>query len=157
MLINHKCLFHSGTAKKLSRFGYFNTKVQEAYNIIIFWFLMENSILKIFGCIDVKITPDLSKHPGSWRPGYSMRFLQVIFSMHNFCFQLCKEGPVYLRSFLCLVEWYKYLFFSIMQRRSRIFKESFLLGRMIKYLFLQICKEDQDIRYLKSFLCLLDW
>ena len=32
-------------------------KVQEAYNII-FWFLMENSILKIFGSMDVKITPD---------------------------------------------------------------------------------------------------
>jgi hypothetical protein len=58
LLINHKRLFHSGTAKKLSRFGYFNTKVQEAYNIMIFLFLMENSILKIFGSIDVKITPD---------------------------------------------------------------------------------------------------
>ena len=26
LLINHKRLFYSGTAKKLSRFGYFNTK-----------------------------------------------------------------------------------------------------------------------------------
>ena len=34
------------------------TKVQEAYNIMIFWFLMENSILKIFGSVDIKITPD---------------------------------------------------------------------------------------------------
>ena len=33
-------------------------KVQEAYDIIIFRFLMENSILKIFGSMDVKITPD---------------------------------------------------------------------------------------------------
>ena len=33
-------------------------KKQEAYNIINFWFLMENSILKIFGSVDVKITPD---------------------------------------------------------------------------------------------------
>jgi hypothetical protein len=33
-------------------------KVLEAYNIIIFRFLMENSILKIFGSVDVKITPD---------------------------------------------------------------------------------------------------
>ena len=56
LLINHKCLFHSDTTKKL---GYFNKKVQqEAYNIIIFWFLMENSILKMFGSIDVKITLD---------------------------------------------------------------------------------------------------
>ena len=33
-------------------------KVQEAYNIIHFCPLMENSILKIFGSVDVKITPD---------------------------------------------------------------------------------------------------
>ena len=33
-------------------------KVQEAYNIINFRFLMENSILEIFGSVDVKITPD---------------------------------------------------------------------------------------------------
>jgi hypothetical protein len=52
LLINHKRLFHSGTAKKL---GYFNKKVQEAYNIVSFGFLMENSTLKIFGSIDVKI------------------------------------------------------------------------------------------------------
>ena len=58
MLINHKHLFHSGTAKKLSHFGYFNTKVQKAYNIIFFLFLMENSILKISGSMDVKITPE---------------------------------------------------------------------------------------------------
>ena len=32
-------------------------KVQEVYNIINFGFLMENSILKIFGSMDVKITP----------------------------------------------------------------------------------------------------
>ena len=32
-------------------------KVQETYKIINFWFLMENSILKIFGSLDVKITP----------------------------------------------------------------------------------------------------
>ena len=41
--------------------GFFGpTKVQEAYmyNIIIFLFLMENSIVKIFGSVDVKITPD---------------------------------------------------------------------------------------------------
>ena len=57
-LINHKHLFHSGTAKKLSCFGFFNTKVQEAYNIINFSFLMENSILKTFGSMDLKITPD---------------------------------------------------------------------------------------------------
>ena len=34
------------------------SKGQEAYEIIFFWFLMEDSILKIFGSIDVKITPD---------------------------------------------------------------------------------------------------
>ena len=33
-------------------------KVQEAYNIINFRFLMENSILKKFGSVDVKITHD---------------------------------------------------------------------------------------------------
>ena len=33
--------------------------VQEAYNIINFRFLMENSIIKKFGSMDVKITPDL--------------------------------------------------------------------------------------------------
>ena len=39
--------------------GFFGLpKVQEAYNIINFWFLMENSILKFFGSVDVKITPD---------------------------------------------------------------------------------------------------
>ena len=37
-------------------------KVQEAYNIINFWFLMENSILKIFGSMDVKITPDFCSY-----------------------------------------------------------------------------------------------
>ena len=57
-LLNHEH-FHLGTAKKLSHFGYFNTKVQEDYNIINFLFLMENSILKIFGSMNVKITPDL--------------------------------------------------------------------------------------------------
>ena len=31
---------------------------QEAYNIIFFLFLMENSIVKIFGSVDVKITPN---------------------------------------------------------------------------------------------------
>ena len=35
-------------------------KVQDAYNILNFWFLMENSILQIFGSVDVKITPDFS-------------------------------------------------------------------------------------------------
>ena len=34
-------------------------KVQEAYNIFNFLFLMENSILKIFGSVDVKIIPVL--------------------------------------------------------------------------------------------------
>jgi hypothetical protein len=39
--------------------GFFGKlKLQEAYNIIFFLFLMENSILKIFGSVDVKITPD---------------------------------------------------------------------------------------------------
>ena len=39
--------------------GFFGQpKVQEAYNIMIFWFLMENNILKIFGSVDVKIAPD---------------------------------------------------------------------------------------------------
>ena len=41
--------------------GFFGpSKVQEAYNIIIFWFLIENSILKIFGSVDVKITSVLN-------------------------------------------------------------------------------------------------
>jgi hypothetical protein len=33
-------------------------KEQEAYNIIFLFFLMENSILKTFGSMDDKITPD---------------------------------------------------------------------------------------------------
>ena len=33
-------------------------KVQEAYKIIILLFLMENSIVQIFGSVDVNITPD---------------------------------------------------------------------------------------------------
>ena len=38
--------------------GFFGPpKVQEAYNIIFFLFLMENSILKMFGSVDFKITP----------------------------------------------------------------------------------------------------
>ena len=37
LLINHTRLFHSGTAKMLSHFGWFHTKVQEAYNILIFF------------------------------------------------------------------------------------------------------------------------
>jgi hypothetical protein len=37
---------------------YSPTKAQKAYNILIFWFLMENKFLKIFGSVDVKITPD---------------------------------------------------------------------------------------------------
>ena len=36
-------------------------KVQEAYNILFFLFLTKNSILKIFGSMDVKITPDVLK------------------------------------------------------------------------------------------------
>ena len=42
-------------------------KVQEAYNIIIFLFLMENSILKIFGSVDVKITPSSTHDISSYR------------------------------------------------------------------------------------------
>ena len=39
-------------------------RYRKAYNIIIFLFLMENSIVKIFGSLDVKITPDFcSKAP----------------------------------------------------------------------------------------------
>ena len=37
-------------------------KVKEAYNIIFFSFLMENSILNISGSVDVKITPDFSSY-----------------------------------------------------------------------------------------------
>jgi len=33
-------------------------RYRKAYNIIFFLFLMENSIVKIFGSVDVKITPD---------------------------------------------------------------------------------------------------
>ena len=40
------------------RFLFASPNVQEAYNIIIFLFLIENSILKMFGSVDVKITPD---------------------------------------------------------------------------------------------------
>ena len=44
----------------MERMGFIGQpKVQEAYNIIFFWFLMENSTLKIFGSVDVKFTPDL--------------------------------------------------------------------------------------------------
>ena len=43
--------------------GFFGQpKVQEAYNIIFFKFLMENSILKIFGSMDTKITPDFCSY-----------------------------------------------------------------------------------------------
>ena len=37
-------------------------KVQEAYNIINFRFLMENSILTISDSVDVKITPDFCSY-----------------------------------------------------------------------------------------------
>ena len=37
LLLNHTHLFHSATAKKLSRFAKFNTKVQESYAILIFF------------------------------------------------------------------------------------------------------------------------
>ena len=47
------------TENAFGRHGFFGPpKVQEAYNIIFFWFLMENSILKISGSVDVKTTPD---------------------------------------------------------------------------------------------------
>ena len=43
--------------------GFFGQpKVQEAYNIIFFSFLMENRILKKFGSVDVKITPDICSY-----------------------------------------------------------------------------------------------
>ena len=38
-------------------------KGQESYNIINFWILMENRILKISGSMDVKITPDFTVWP----------------------------------------------------------------------------------------------
>ena len=40
-----------------------------AYNLINSWFLMTNSILKIFGSVDVKITPDFCylQYPVDWR------------------------------------------------------------------------------------------
>ena len=45
----------------MERMGFIGQpKVQEAYNIIFFWFLMENSIPKLFGSVDVKNTPDFS-------------------------------------------------------------------------------------------------
>ena len=34
-------------------------RYRKAYNTFFFWFLMENSIVKIFGSVDVKITPDI--------------------------------------------------------------------------------------------------
>ena len=43
-------------------------------------------------------------------------------------------------------------FFSILQRRPRIFKEFFMLGRIIKIFFFQFRKEDPV--YLRSFLML---
>ena len=46
---NHACQYF------MERTGFL---AQEAYNIINFRFLMENSILKKFGSVDVKITPD---------------------------------------------------------------------------------------------------
>ena len=66
LLINHKHLFHSGTAKKLSGFGYFNKKV---YTVGLqhhsFFIFDENGILKIFGSMDVEISPSVFKHSGS--------------------------------------------------------------------------------------------
>ena len=49
-------------------------KVQEAYNIIIFWFLMENSILKIFGSVDVKKSPLTSVHNYNQLPEGGLTF-----------------------------------------------------------------------------------
>ena len=43
----------------MERTGFFaHQRYRKAYNIISFWFLMENSTLEIFGSMDVKITPD---------------------------------------------------------------------------------------------------
>ena len=39
---------------------------------------------------------------------------------------------------------------SILRRRPSIFKEVFLLGRIKRYLFLQICKEDQGYLLFKE-------
>ena len=55
---NHLSLFH-GENGFISPPKVQDTLVQEAsYNIVVFVFLMENNIPKMFGSIDVKITPD---------------------------------------------------------------------------------------------------
>ena len=95
LLINQKRLFHSG---------------------MIFWFLKENSILEIFGFVDVEIglkspLTSVLKHRGSWLmkeswfctedPGYSRRFLQMIFP--TFVFNSEKKTQ-YIQGFFYLVE-----------------------------------------------------
>ena len=139
MLINHLC--HSGTAKKLSCFGYFNTKVQEAYNIIIFWFLMKNSIQKIFGYIDVKITPLQVFLLG--------RKIKIFISSH-----LQRRPRIFKEFLLCLIESKKYYFFSILQRRPSIcILRKFFAWYRIIFIF-SILQKRHSI--FKEFFCLVE-
>ena len=72
---NHPCQYFMYLENRL--FGL--PKVQEAYNIINFRYLMENSILKIFGSMDVKITPDFcSKQLASCCKNYRHIFFREV-------------------------------------------------------------------------------
>ena len=58
---NHPCQYFMQSRNV--EYGFFGQpKVQEAYSIMHLWFLMENSILRIFGSMDVKITTDFCSY-----------------------------------------------------------------------------------------------
>ena len=89
-----QALIHSGTAKKLPHFGYFNAKVQENYNIMIFFYFWWKTASKKYLVPSMLKSPLTSvlMHPGFW---------------------FCSEDTGYS------------IFFSILQRRARIFNEFF--------------------------------
>ena len=84
-------------------------KVQEAYNIINFQFLMENSILKKFGLVDVKITTSFLKY--SPLHCVEMYRQNVIYIRIIFIFlQTSSEGTynTTLNNHLTTLDYYKY-------------------------------------------------
>ena len=86
-------------------------KVQEAYNIIIFLFLMENSILKIFGSLDVKITPEFC----SWNVNsFWISLCEVLLGCNINCLELnqfqdrflCRQkSSIFSTRFTKTLEW----------------------------------------------------
>ena len=126
LLINQKRLFHSG---------------------MIFWFLKENSILEIFGFVDVEIglkspLTSVLKHPGSWfcteDPGYSRRFLQMIFP--TFVFNSEKKTQ-YIQGFFLLGAIIEIFISSNLQRRPKVaskWENIFIALYQVGHRFLQV-------------------